>query len=239
MEREIDKWIDCTEIKKQVPHAPSGTYNIQPAGRSFPFKVYCEMRSDGGWTVFQRRSGGSVSFNREWIDYKSGFGSLSNDHWLGLEQVFLMTNSRDKSWTLRVDLWDFEGGTAYAEYKNFKLGNEQTAYKLQVGPYVGTAGDAIRGAYPGTEENGYGFTTIDRDNDGCNPCLVEGDIAIFSCVQIKSGAWWFSKCGSAALNGEWQPDGDNIGSSSGLHWLTWKFPQHYSAKATRMMIKSE
>ncbi|XP_037552159.1 fibrinogen-like protein 1 [Nematolebias whitei] len=229
---------DCTEIKKQVPRAPSGTYNIQPAGRKVPFKVYCEMRSDGGWTVFQRRSGGSVSFEREWAAYKSGFGSLSDDHWLGLEQVFLMTNSRDKSWTLRVDLWDFEGGTAYAEYKNFKLGNEQTAYKLQVGAYSGTAGDAIRGDYPGVDENGYGFSTTDRDNDGCNPCIF-GDIAESHCTRTEGGAWWFSKCGSAALNGEWHPISDHIGWASGLHWLTWKPPAPYSAKATRMMIKSE
>lgn len=53
------------------------------------------------------------------------------DHWLGLEMVYTLTDTRLKKWTLRVDLWDFENGTAYAEYQNFKLENEKSAFKLQ------------------------------------------------------------------------------------------------------------
>lgn len=41
-------------------------------------QVYCEMRADGGWTVFQRRSGASVTFDRKWAAYKNGFGSLKS-----------------------------------------------------------------------------------------------------------------------------------------------------------------
>lgn len=41
---------------------------------------------------------------------------------------------------MRVDLWDHEDGTAFAEYKNFRLGNEKTAFKLHVGKYRGNAG---------------------------------------------------------------------------------------------------
>lgn len=41
---------------------------------------------------------------------------------------------------MRVDLWDHEGGTAFAEYRHFKLGNEKTAFKLHVGEYSGNAG---------------------------------------------------------------------------------------------------
>lgn len=44
---------------------------------------------------------------------------------------------------MRVDLWDHHGGTAYAEYRNFRLGNEKTAYKLNVGRYRGTAGTVV------------------------------------------------------------------------------------------------
>ena len=42
-----------------------------------PAQVFCEMRQDGGWTVFQRRSGTPVSFNREWAAYRMGFGDYS------------------------------------------------------------------------------------------------------------------------------------------------------------------
>ncbi|KAK5605541.1 hypothetical protein CRENBAI_010592 [Crenichthys baileyi] len=228
---------DCTQIKTQSPNAPSGVYVIQPAGVKYHFKVYCEMNSDGGWTVFQRRSGGSVSFKRKWAKYKNGFGNFTQDHWLGLKKVFAVTKSKSKKWILRVDLWDHEGGTAFAEYKDFRLGNEKTAFKLHVGKYSGNAGDAIRGAYRGIDQNGFGFSTIDRDNDGCSPCIF-GDIATNECVFDAGGGWWYSQCGSAGLNGDWHPSGEHIGWASGLHWLTWKPPAPYSAKATRMMIKS-
>ncbi|KAM9705871.1 angiopoietin-related protein 5-like isoform 1-T3 [Menidia menidia] len=235
--KKVSSGTDCTQIKTLSPNAPSGVYVIQPAGVKTPFKVYCEMLPDGGWTVFQRRSGGAVSFNKKWNAYKNGFGKLKEDHWLGLKKVFALTKKTTKNWTLRVDLWDHEGGTALAEYKNFRLGDERTAFKLQVGEYRGNAGDAIRGAYSGIDQNGFGFSTFDRDNDGCNPCLF-GDILEKDCASSEGGGWWFSKCGSASLNGDWHPSGDHLGWASGVHWLTWKGPAPYSAKASRMMIKS-
>uniref|UniRef100_A0A3Q2DI47 Angiopoietin-related protein 5-like n=1 Tax=Cyprinodon variegatus TaxID=28743 RepID=A0A3Q2DI47_CYPVA len=227
---------DCSQIKTRSPRATSGVYQITPAGFKSSFKVYCEMNSDGGWTVFQRRTGGSVSFNKKWAAYKNGFGNQTGDHWLGLKKVFALTKKKSKNWILRVDLWDHEGGTAVAEYKDFRLGNEKTAFKLHVGKYSGNAGDAIRGAYEGIDQNGFGFSTIDRDNDGCSPCIF-GDIAESKCSLSEGGGWWYSRCGSASLNGDWHPSGNHIGWASGLHWLTWKGPAPYSAKATRMMIK--
>ncbi|XP_068443008.1 angiopoietin-4-like [Clinocottus analis] len=226
---------DCTQIKTLSPQATSGVYWIQPSRLKPAFKVFCEMRSDGGWTVIQRRSGGEVSFDREWTAYKNGFGDFSDDHWLGLMKVFSLTKT--KTWTLRVDLWDHDDVNAFAEYSNFRLDNEEAAFKLHVGNYNGDAGDAIRGAYPGIDQNGFGFSTTDRDNDGCNPCIF-GDIALIACTTTEGGGWWFNTCGSANLNGDWSPKGDHTDWLSGLHWGTWKGPGSYSMKATRMMIKS-
>ncbi|KAK6291128.1 hypothetical protein J4Q44_G00384630, partial [Coregonus suidteri] len=84
----------------------------------------------------------------------SHFNSLPccflEDHWLGLSKVFALTKGgRGLRSTMRVDLWDFEGGTAFAEYSDFRLGMENEAYKLNVGAYRGNAGDAIRGKYTG------------------------------------------------------------------------------------------
>lgn len=226
---------DCTQIKIAFPDAKSGIYAIRPSKSSF--KVYCEMREDGGWTVFQRRSGKGVSFERGWKEYKHGFGAHDNDHWLGLSKVWALTKTKNKNSTLRVDLWDFEGGSAFAQYQNFRIGSEKTAFKLQVGEYSGTAGDAFRGVYDGIDQNGFGFSTSDRDNDGCSPCIF-GDIAVDDCSAEDGGGWWFSRCGSADLNGYWNPGTNNRFLKSGLHWLTWRGPVPYSAKATRMMVKS-
>jgi hypothetical protein len=43
---------------------------------------------------------------------------------------------------MRVNLWDFEGGTAFAEYRDFRLGTEKESYKLNVGAYKGNAGNS-------------------------------------------------------------------------------------------------
>ncbi|CAF95088.1 unnamed protein product, partial [Tetraodon nigroviridis] len=159
------------------------------------------------------------------------------DHWLGLRKVFALTKNKSRKWILRVDLWDHEGNSAFAQYSDFRLGDEKSAFKLHVGQFSGNAGDAIRGRHSGVDQNGFGFSTIDRDNDGCSPCIF-GDIAETECASSSGGAWWFSRCGSAALNGDWHPAGDHIGWASGLHWDTWKTFAPYSLKATRMMIKS-
>ncbi|XP_034019682.1 angiopoietin-related protein 5-like [Thalassophryne amazonica] len=229
---------DCSWIKRSSPEASSGVYIIKPVANKKRVKVYCEMLPDGGWTVFQQRSGSKVSFNKKWRYYKNGFGDLAQDHWLGLKSVYHMTKNKTRKWTLRVDLWDHEGGTAYAEYSDFRLSNAKNNFKLHVGNYTGNAGDAIRGSYAGIDQNSFGFSTVGRDNDGCDPCIF-GDIAVNECVFSEGGGWWFSRCGSANLNGEWHPTGNHIGWASGLHWRTWKGPAPYSAKSTRMMIKSE
>ncbi|KAG7498099.1 hypothetical protein JOB18_048700 [Solea senegalensis] len=219
---------DCTQIHSRNPAAPSGVYVIKPVGVKNTFQVYCEMQTDGGWTVLQRRSGRDVSFHRNWTEYKDGFGDLMQNHWLGLSKVFSMTQK--KTWTLRVDLYTHDGRTLYALYKNFRVGDETSGFKLHVGEYDGNAGDALQ------DQNGYGFSTSDRDNDGCSPCIF-GDIAWYKCVGSKEG-WWYSQCGSASLNGDWHASGDHIGWSSGLYWRTDKFPKLYSVKGSKMMIKS-
>ncbi|XP_029523037.1 angiopoietin-4-like [Oncorhynchus nerka] len=230
---------DCTQIKTLSPRATSGVYVIQPAGVTSPFKVYCEMLADGGWTVFQMRTGAEVLFNKTWAEYEQGFGNLQKDHWLGLSKVFALTKGgKGRSSTMRVNLWDFEGGTAFSEYRDFHLGSEKESYKLNVGAYKGNAGDAIRGKYAGIDQNGFGFSTTDKDNDGCSPCILFGDIAVDNCSSLDGGGWWYSRCGSASLNGDWHPAGEHIGWNSGLHWATWKGRVPYSTRASRMMIKS-
>lgn len=45
----------------------------------------------GGWTLIQRRKVGLTSFNRDWKQYKSGFGSIRGDFWLGNDHIFRLT----------------------------------------------------------------------------------------------------------------------------------------------------
>ncbi|XP_035685324.1 angiopoietin-4-like [Branchiostoma floridae] len=73
-----------------------------------------------------------------------------------------------KGYTLRVDLADWDGSTAYAEYSSFSVASAADKYRLSVSGYSGTAGDGITrpdndGRY---SSDGAMFTTQDQDNDG-------------------------------------------------------------------------
>ena len=85
--------------------------------------------------MFQKRLDGSVDFYLNWTNYKTGFGSLTGEFWLGLDRIHRLANSSNNK--LRVDLEDMSGNTAYAEYSVFKVGNEATKYQLNVRNYSG------------------------------------------------------------------------------------------------------
>lgn len=60
--------------------------------------------------VIQRRDDFGDSrenFNRDWADYKNGFGDPAREFWLGNENIYMLTNNED--YMLRVELEDFEG----------------------------------------------------------------------------------------------------------------------------------
>ena len=66
------------------------------------------------WQVIQRRDDygeDRENFNRDWDDYKSGFGNPDGEFWLGNENIYMLTNAEDYS--LRVELEDFEGNIRY------------------------------------------------------------------------------------------------------------------------------
>ena len=112
----------------------SGVYTIDPDGLG-SFDVFCDQKTaGGGWTVFQKRLDGSVNFYRGWSDYKRGFGNLNGEYWLGLDKIYRLTKLKN---TLRVDLEDTKGKTAYAAYKMFAVANERAKYKLSLGKYSG------------------------------------------------------------------------------------------------------
>ena len=153
--------------------------------------------------MFHRRKDGSEDFYRGWNDYKSGFGQLTGEFWLGNDKIHRLTASRPSS--LRVELEDWYGGKAYAKYSKFNIGDEQAQYRLEVGSYSGTAGDSL------TYHNNMAFTTKDRDNDKDSSS---------SCAIASTGAWWYNSCQYSNLNGRY------LDSSSrnwqGLRWFYFK-----------------
>ncbi|XP_050101220.1 fibrinogen-like protein 1 isoform X2 [Anopheles aquasalis] len=170
---------------KDVPMKVSGKYNIRGNDTFSSFVAYCEQQKfGGGWMVIQHRFDGSLSFNRNWSAYRSGFGDVSEEIWIGLERIHQFTREHDCE--LLVELKDFYNNYKYARYSLFSIGNESELYELKsLGGYSGTAGDALTGHI------GMKFTTPDRDNDRSDS----------NCAKSYQGGWWFTKCHFAFLNG--------------------------------------
>ncbi|XP_074629262.1 microfibril-associated glycoprotein 4-like [Acropora palmata] len=204
----------CFEVYKSGQKI-SGVYTINPDGLE-DFRVYCDHKTaGGGWTVFQKRFDGSVDFYRTWDAFKRGFGNLKGEFWLGLDKIHRLTVSSNN--TLRVDLEDNLGNTAFAEYSLFTVASEQENYQLNLGRYSGTAGESL------SYHHGRAFSTLDRDNDGYSG----------NCAVLHHGAWWYNNCYYSNLNGRYL---NGTISTQGMSWHRWK-NSHYSVPRSEMKIR--
>ncbi|KAM3876270.1 angiopoietin-related protein 4-like [Diretmus argenteus] len=174
---------DCHDLFVQGQRT-SGVYTIQPRDTQ-SFSVLCEMTSEGGWTVIQKRHDGSQNFNHLWESYQKGFGSLNSEFWLGLENIHSL--SKQGQYTLQVELSDWTGQEQSAQYQ-FRLDGAERKYALHL-EQPGVVEKTMT-----TGASGLPFSTSDRDND------LSADT---NCAELLSGGWWFSSCGDSNLNGKY------------------------------------
>ncbi|MED6235315.1 Angiopoietin- protein 7 [Ataeniobius toweri] len=180
--------------------------------------VFCDMETNGGgWTLIQRRKIGLTSFNRDWKQYKNGFGSIRGDFWLGNDHIFRLTRQPS---TLRIELEDWEGQTRYAEYGFFTVGNELNSYKLFIANYSGNAGNSLR------YHNNTNFSTMNKDNDKC----------VDNCAALRKGGYWYNCCTDSNLNGVFYRYGEHTKSTDGITWYAWHGP-NYSLKRVEMKVR--
>ncbi|XP_046874934.1 fibrinogen-like protein 1 isoform X2 [Hypomesus transpacificus] len=222
---------DCAHIYNNGSKK-SGMYMIQPVGSPAQVTVFCDMAEGGGWTVIQRRTDGSQSFNKPWADFKQGFGDFQSgkgEFWLGNDNLHYLTSQGEYS--LRVNMEDFERSRRFAEYSSIKVADEEHHYQLQFGAYSGTAGDSLSGSYhPEVQwwasHQGMKFSTYDRDND-----RYDGN-----CAQEDKSGWWFNRCHSANLNGMYHRGAYSAMTDDGMVWYTWH-GWWYSLKSVVMKIR--
>ncbi|XP_075885601.1 tenascin-like isoform X5 [Nelusetta ayraudi] len=195
---------DCAQVLLNGETA-SGLYTVYIGGEeSQPVQVYCDMTTDGGgWMVFLRRQSGKLDFYRNWKNYTAGFGNMNDEFWLGLTNLYRITNSGH--YELRVDLRD-DGELAYAQYDKFTIAEPRTRYKIYIGAYSGTAGDSM------TYHQGRPFSTYDNDND----------IAVTNCALSYKGAFWYKNCHRVNLMGKY----GEKSHSKGINWFHWKGHEH-------------
>nr|KAG5693660.1 hypothetical protein BaRGS_017390 [Batillaria attramentaria] len=103
-----------------------------------------------------------------------------------LDKIHRLTSSR--KYSLRVDLEDFDGSTAYAEYRDFSISGPDDFYRLHVGEYR----DSIDVA--GSNQNNQQFTTRDQDHDphpgtGITWYYWKKDWRSYKHVEMKVKPW--------------------------------------------------
>uniref|UniRef100_A0A8C2SUP1 Fibrinogen C-terminal domain-containing protein n=1 Tax=Coturnix japonica TaxID=93934 RepID=A0A8C2SUP1_COTJA len=177
---------DCSELP---PGSHSGVYIIQPKGLH-QLVVYCEMNTtSGGWTVIQRNQRDTpVTWAESWSTYKYGFGNVRSEYWLGTEYIHQI--AKQKVYQVRFVISDNANNIKFADYNLFSVEDEAHGYRLRLGSYSGTAGDAMTSDNPSTMHDNMKFSTKDRDQDNYSR----------NCAYSYEGGWWFSSCYSVRLN---------------------------------------
>nr|XP_040027944.1 tenascin-N isoform X1 [Gasterosteus aculeatus aculeatus]XP_040027945.1 tenascin-N isoform X1 [Gasterosteus aculeatus aculeatus] len=193
--------MDCTQIMKNG-NKKSGIYTVYINNDdSQPIEAYCDMETDGGgWLVLQRRHSGKLDFMKRWRQYIAGFGNMTDEFWIGLDKIYKLTNTSTQ-YELRFDL-GLGAERAYAVYDSFKIAPVKQNFRITIGTYSGTAGDAM------TYHQDQAWTTVDKDND----------VTMSNCALNHHGAWWYKNCHLANINGKW---GDTR-HSVGVNWKPWK-----------------
>ncbi|RUS76057.1 hypothetical protein EGW08_016187 [Elysia chlorotica] len=153
--------------------------------------VLCDYVTDGGgWIIIQKRATVYTRFDRNWEEYKNGFGTYADNFYMGNERIYTITNSGE--FELRIDM-GYGEDSKYSLYESFMLGDESQDYKLMIGAFKSesTGSDYFHGL------DGVKFSTKDRDNDENN----DGN-----CAQEDKGGWWYKTCVGTglSLNGQYQ-----------------------------------
>ena len=133
--------------------------------------------------VVQRRQDGSIDFNRGWLEYEEGFGSLTGEFWYGLRPLHCLTNQGQ--WKLCIDFTLTNGTKSYLSYNNFAVGPANSQYQLSISGYTGITSNPFDS---GHSINSMKFTTKDRDNDHCRKnCTTDY-------AGKNAGGWWYNCC---------------------------------------------
>ncbi|XP_018792626.1 PREDICTED: angiopoietin-2-like [Bactrocera latifrons] len=174
--------ISCAEIMKQNIGTPNGVHTIYVFGYG-PTEVYCladPVDTGCAWTVFMRRVNTGDSFDRNFEEYKFGFGEPHESFFLGLNRIYVLTTETKQELGIFTK---FETNDIEVEkYTYFVLGDEETGYRVEeLGAFSRTSAISRLTRFAK-------FSARDLDNG----------IQHNKCAQVLGMGWWYSdKCKSA------------------------------------------
>ena len=151
-----------------------GIYNIFPDGIN-KIPVYCEMQMGGYTRLMNKLALVTNEFQKNWSQYKNGFGIFNQNYWIGLETIYKLTNKRKIN--MFIQIFNSTNNIFNITYSNFSVDSEANKYKLTLGP-------AIKGSLldQSAYHNQMYFSTYDNVND------------INNCSAKHKAGWWFNTC---------------------------------------------
>ncbi|XP_046355731.1 angiopoietin-related protein 1-like [Haliotis rufescens] len=211
------EYTDCHHLRHTGGYNVSGVYTLH-LNSSWPYPVHCEHTADISYTVIQRRSDGSVHFQRKFNEYYYGFGYPQSDYWMGLITMYHLTNAGNNVLTINMQTWD--GQARNARYSMFKL-LDPTNFVLHIGGFSGQVPDDLG------FNNGMPFATSDRPDRNL-------------CAVYQKAGWWYNYCTYALPTGNYyygryQPTG---GYYDGIYWKDWT-GYDYSLKFFSMSLSRQ
>ncbi|XP_011200800.2 angiopoietin-1 [Bactrocera dorsalis] len=121
----------CADILPDRFSGDDGIYSITPLNVT-PFEVYCLADPLGGcgWTLVWRRNAMNTEFNRTWEEYQNGFGALTDNFFIGLDKLYVLTNAEAQQ--LRIGTKYGENNWEFEIFEEFAIGSVRTQYEVFV-----------------------------------------------------------------------------------------------------------
>ena len=96
--------------------------------------IFCDNSSIGSTQIMYKkeRATSNLMFNKNWHNYKMGFGDLKGNFWLGLDKLNCLTQYFKMNLTIEMYI-NSTDEKYYVVYGGFGVGNESTNYKLSLG----------------------------------------------------------------------------------------------------------
>ena len=89
-----------------------------------------------------------MNFNRDWNEYKQGFGYFLGEFWIGNENLHQITKDGNCQLRIRILDKDEDGTTANFRYDTFIVGDEASNYALTVRDFDGPDAALVGKYYP-------------------------------------------------------------------------------------------
>jgi hypothetical protein len=140
------------------------------------------------WLVVSQRYDDKENFNRNWHDYKHGFGKPKGNFYIGNENLHCLT--QDGHYKLRYEIKTCSTKKWFSgTYGRIVVASEEENYRLTIQDKTGGT-DADVDYHEEME-----FSTHDRDNDKS---------VYTNCAKINGGGWWYNACYQILLTGDYK-----------------------------------